>query len=157
KGILQCPFVERRPDYEALLTPARFQISPSTGFAGIAKLPAAHHLTFEQGRLTLTRYWQLEPREDRSVCDAPLVDELDALLQDAVRLQMIADRPVGAFLSGGLDSSIISALMRKNNSGEIHAFTISFSAADQKYEKMPDDCEYAKKVAKQFDFKFHEF
>ncbi|HYV30151.1 MAG TPA: asparagine synthase (glutamine-hydrolyzing), partial [Candidatus Binatia bacterium] len=157
KGILQCPFVERRPDYEALLTPARFQISPSTGFAGIAKLPAAHHLTFEQGRLTLTRYWQLEPREDGGARDAPLVDELDALLQDAVRLQMIADRPVGAFLSGGLDSSIISALMRKNSPGEIHAFTIKFSEADQKYERMPDDSFYARQVAQQFGFKFHEF
>src|SRR5206468_7552996 len=149
KGILQCPFVERRPDYEALLTPARFQISPSTGFAGIAKLPAAHHLTFEQGRLTLTRYWQLEPREDRSVCDASLVDELDALLQDAVRLQMIADRPVGAFLSGGLDSSIISALMRKNTTGDLHAFTIRISEADQKYERMPDHSYYARQVARQ--------
>jgi asparagine synthase (glutamine-hydrolysing) len=157
KGILQCPFVERRPDYEALLTPARFQISPGTGFAGVAKLPPAHYLTFESSQLTVTRYWQLEPREDTAPADALLEEELDALLKDAVRLQMIADRPVGAFLSGGLDSSIISALMRKNNAGDIHAFTISFSAADQKYESMPDDCFYARQVAQKLGFKFHEF
>jgi asparagine synthase (glutamine-hydrolysing) len=157
KGLLQCPFVERRPDYEALLTPARFQISPRTGFAGIAKLPPGHHLIFENGKLTITRYWQIEPREDCPTKEAELVDELDALLVDAVRLQMIADRPVGAFLSGGLDSSIISTLMRKNNPGDIHAFTIKFSEADQKYERMPDDSIYARRVAQQLGFKFHEF
>ncbi len=157
KGLLQCPFVERRPDYEALLTPARFQISPLTGFAGIAKLPPGHHLTFEHGKLTITRYWQVEPREDCPTNEAELVDELDALLVDAVRLQMIADRPVGAFLSGGLDSSIISTLMRKTNPGDLHAFTIKFSEADQKYERMPDDSVYARRVAQQLGFKFNEF
>ena len=63
KALLQCPFIERKPDYESLLTPARFQISPSTGFAGIAKLPPAHHLTFENGTLAITRYWKIEPEE----------------------------------------------------------------------------------------------
>lgn len=157
KALLQCPFIERRPDHAALLTPARFQISPHTGFAGIAKLPPAHCLTFERGRLTVSRYWRIAPREDNAADDATLIDELDALLADAVRLQMIADRPVGAFLSGGLDSSIISALMRKHSAGDIHAFTIKFSEADQRYERMPDDALYARRVARQFDFKFHEF
>ena len=157
KALLQCPFIERRPDYDALCTPARFQISPNTGFAGIAKLPPAHSLTFEKGRLTVERFWQIQPREVNGPPSQQLTEELDALLQDSVRLQMISDRPVGAFLSGGLDSSIISALMRKNTAGELHAFTISFSAADQKYEQMPDDCRYAREVAKQLGFKFHEF
>src|SRR5262249_37818295 len=56
KGILQCPFVERAPDYVALLTPARFQISPHTGFAGIWKLPPAHYLMLEEGQLRIERY-----------------------------------------------------------------------------------------------------
>jgi asparagine synthase (glutamine-hydrolysing) len=157
KALLKCPFIDRAPDLEALATPARFQISPATGFAGIAKLPPAHYFSFEHGRLNVMRYWELRPRENGATTDAKLVDEMDVLLADAVRLQMIADRPVGAFLSGGLDSSIISALMRKNNPGDIHAFTVSFSAADQKYEQMPNDCFYAKKVAQQFGFQFHEF
>lgn len=157
KALLECPFIERKPDYEALLTPARFQISPKTGFAGIQKLPPAHYLTVEGGKSTVTRYWQIHPREDSAESDAQLIEEMDALLGDAVRLQMISDRPVGAFLSGGLDSSIISALMRKNNPGDIHAFTIKFSEADQKYERMPDDSFYARRVAQQFGFKFHEF
>lgn len=157
KALLQCPFIDRKPDYEAVLTPARFQVSPATGFAGIAKLPPAHQLVFENGKLTVSCYWDIEPREDNRSSDGELVDEMEALLSDAVRLQMIADRPVGTFLSGGLDSSIISALMRKQTAGDIHAFTIKFSEADQKYERMPDDSYYARRVAEQFGFKFHEF
>jgi asparagine synthase (glutamine-hydrolysing) len=156
KALLELPFVERRPDFDALLTPARFQVSPLTGFAGIQKLPPAHSLVFENGKLTLNEYWRIEPREENPP-EARTLDEMDALLRDAVRLQMIADRPVGTFLSGGLDSSIISALMRRNTSSDIHAFTIAFSEADQKFEQMPDDAFYARQVAQQLGFKFHEF
>ena len=157
KAILQCPFIECRPDFDALANPARFLISPQTGFVGIKKLPPAHCLTLESGELKIGPFWTLEPREDCAQSDSELEEELDALLRDAVRLQMIADRPVGTFLSGGLDSSIVSALMRKNTAGDIHAFTIKFSDADQKFERMPDDSRYARRVAEQFGFRFHEF
>ncbi len=157
KALLQCPFVPRRPDYEALCTPARFQVSPQTGFHEIWKLPPAHYLTLENGALTIRRYWQIEAREDDRQTDEQLVEEFDALLADAVRLQMIADRPVGTLLSGGLDSSIISALMRRHNPGDIHAFTIKFSEADQKFERMPEDSLFARQVADQFKFILHEF
>jgi len=157
KALLQCPFIERRPDLDALANPARFLISPQTGFAGIHKLPPAHTLTLERGELKIEPSWKLAPREEDARPEAELVEEMDALLRDAVRLQMIADRPVGTFLSGGLDSSIISALMRQNTAGDVHAFTIKFSEADQKFESMPDDSRYARQVADQFGFKFHEF
>jgi asparagine synthase (glutamine-hydrolysing) len=157
KAILQCPFVERRPDLDAVANPARFSISPTTGFAGIHKLPPAHTLTLQGGELKIEPFWTLEPREDCDQSGPELEEELDLLLRDAVRLQMIADRPVGTFLSGGLDSSVVSALMRKNTTGEIHAFTIKFSEDDQKFEQMPDDSRYARRVAAQFGFKFHEF
>ncbi len=157
KAILQCPFIERRPDFDALANPARFVISPLTGFVGIRKLPPGHCLTLEGGELKIDRFWTLEPREDCEQSDAELEEELDVLLRDAVRLQMIADRPVGTFLSGGLDSSVVSALMRENTAGDIHAFTIKFSEADQRFERMPDDSRYARRVASQFGFRFHEF
>ncbi len=156
KGLLQCPFIEKRPDYEAIATPARFQISPLTGFMGIFKIPPAHYLTFRQGALSIRPFWKLEPRENSVVPESELVEEMDALLGDAVRLQMISDRPVGTFLSGGLDSSIITALMRKNTTADIHAFTIRFSDADQKFERMPDDSVYARKVAELLGLEFHE-
>lgn len=157
KALLRCPFIPRAPDLDSLATPARFQISPATGFTGIKKMPPAHYMIFERGQLKLACYWQIRPREDVSPADGEAADQLDALLTDAVRLQMISDRPVGTFLSGGLDSSIISALMRKHTRGDIHAFTISFSAEDQKYERAPNDSFYAKKVSERFSFQFHEF
>ena len=69
---------------------------------------------------------------------------------------MRADVPVGVFLSGGLDSSIVSALMRVNTEQMVHAFTIKFSAEDQKFEQMTPDEVYARQVAKQFGFTYHE-
>jgi asparagine synthase (glutamine-hydrolysing) len=157
KSILQCPFVRAEPDYAALFTPARFQISPWTGFLKILKLPPGHSLLFEAGRLVVEPFWEVIPSEDETSGDAESIDELEWLLKDAVRLQMIADRPVGTFLSGGLDSSIVSALMREHSTGDIHAFTIRFSEADQKFERMPSDSHYARRVAELFGFRYHEF
>ena len=69
---------------------------------------------------------------------------------------MRADVPVGVFLSGGLDSSIVSALMRVNTQQTVHSFTIKFSGEDQKFEQMAPDWDYARQVAKQFGFTYHE-
>jgi asparagine synthase (glutamine-hydrolysing) len=156
KAILVCPGVEKRPDFQALCTPARYQVAPYTGFADIHKLPPAHYLTYENGNLSINRYWDIAPQEGEA-SDPDAVDRLDELLRDAVRLQMIADVPVGVFLSGGLDSSLISALMRQITDQEIHAFTIRFSELDQKHERMPDDSFYAKDVARKLNLTYHEF
>lgn len=157
KAILECPFVEKKPDYFALHTPARFQISPYTGFEKIRKLHPGHSLTFQNSQLSIKAYWDIAATEEYDEPEARAIDRLDALLQDAVRLQMVADVPVGMFLSGGLDSSLISALARKNSNGPIHSFTIKFSEADQQFERMPDDSLYARRVAEQFGFEYHEF
>jgi asparagine synthase (glutamine-hydrolysing) len=156
KAILASSLVERKPDYYALCTPTRFQIPPYTGFENILKLPPAHYLVFEAGKLTIKRYWDIGASEDAQIREHDAVERLDALLNDAVELQMIADVPVGVFLSGGLDSSLISALMRRNTGLEIRSFTIRFSEADQKFEKMSDDSHYAREVANQFDFRHYE-
>lgn len=157
KAILASSLVEKKPDYYSLHTPTRFQISPYTGFENILKLPPAHSLIFEKGRLTIRRYWNIEASENDPGQEDDAVARLDELLQDAVRLQMIADVPVGVFLSGGLDSSIITALMRKNTRQDIHSFTIKFSDGDQKFEKAIDDSVYAKQVADRFGVHYHEF
>lgn len=156
KAMFACPDVPKRPDFAALATPARFQVSPFTGFEKIFKLPPGHSLTYERGRLTVQPYWRIEVSEDPVASDGDVIERLDALLRDAVRLQMVADVPVGVFLSGGLDSSIISALMRENTTKDVHAFTIRFSEKDQRFERMPDDSSYARQVAKKFNFHYHE-
>lgn len=157
KAILACPPVQKRPDYRALCTPARFQVPPQTGFESILKLPPAHYLIYEGGELTVSKYWDLTIQERIGKDDEETIKQLDALIRDAVRLQMIADVPVGAFLSGGLDSSLVSALMRTHTDQDIHAFTIRFSETDQKHERMPDDSIYAKEVARRLGLKYHEF
>jgi asparagine synthase (glutamine-hydrolysing) len=157
KAILVCPSVKKRPDYKALCTPARYQIPPYTGFENILKLPPAHYLIYENGKLTLSRYWDLVIQERIGKDDEEVIAQLDELIRDTVRLQMIADVPVGVFLSGGLDSSLISALMRLNTDQDLHAFTIRFSETDQKHERMPDDSFYAKEVARRLGLKYHVF
>jgi asparagine synthase (glutamine-hydrolysing) len=155
KAILNSTLAPRRPDLYALHTPARFQVSPWTGFQGIMKLPPAHCMVLEDGNVSVRKYWSLHPSE-LPASEAELIEKLDGLLSDAVRLQMRADVPVGVFLSGGLDSSIVSALMRVNTQREVHSFTIKFSAEDQKFERMTPDEIYARQVAKQFEFTYHE-
>ena len=156
KALLNSTLVPKSPDLNALHTPARFQVSPWTGFQDILKLPAGNCLTLEDGKLSVREYWKIKPTEVPAKEDS-LVEQLDALLCDSVRLQMRADVPVGVFLSGGLDSSIVSALMRVNTQQTIHSFTVKFSSEDQKFEQMTPDEVYARQVAKQFGFTYHEF
>lgn len=102
--------------------------SPRTIYAHVRKLPPAHMLVVEDGRVVVTRYWEplqfaLNPRP---VSEPAAVEELESLLSTAVRQRMIADVPLGAFLSGGIDSSLIVALMREHASEPVRTFTIRF-------------------------------
>jgi asparagine synthase (glutamine-hydrolysing) len=156
KALLSSGLIEKQPDYNSIITPTRFQISPFTGFKDIFKLPPAHYFFFKDGKISLQKYWGVEAKE-QNINSSSAIESMDYLLNEAVKLQMIADVPVGIFLSGGLDSSIIAALMRKNSNKDIHSFTIKFSDKDQKFEKMVDDSYYAKIVAEKFGFIHHEF
>lgn len=156
KSILASEIVKAEPDYFALHTPTRYQISPYTGFKNIFKLPPAHLLIFKDGNLTIRRYWNINSEED-DISLEEAEKNLDFLINDSVKKQMLSDVPVGLFLSGGLDSSIIASQMRKNTSQKIHAFTIKFSESDNKYEKSVDDSIYAKQIAQKYDFNYYEF
>jgi len=155
KAILECQDYIKEPDYNALHTPVHFQASPYTGFKGIKKLEAGHHLTFRKGNLQIKKYWDIQPSEE----DIPFNDaleQLDSLLNDSIRLQMISDVPIGALLSGGLDSSIISVLMQKRMSQPLNTFTIKFKKEDLKRQGNVDDSHYAGFLAKKYGFNHHE-
>jgi asparagine synthase (glutamine-hydrolysing) len=154
KAIIKTGLCKVEPDYYALHTPTRFQISPFTGFKDIFKLPAGHFLFFNNSELTIKEYWNINPVELSTDINSE-IEELEHLLIDSIKLQMVSDVPVGVLLSGGLDSSIISALMRKNFNNDISAFTVRFSNEDLKFEKTEDDYKYASIVAQKFGFK-HE-
>jgi asparagine synthase (glutamine-hydrolysing) len=120
--------------------------APFSIFTQIKKLPPAHYLIFDQQGLRIERYWDYRhiPVEkswvDRNEED--LLDQLDGILKKSVQLRMVSDVPLGAFLSGGIDSSLIVALMTRLSSQRVKTFTIGFD------EKDHDESCHAEKVAK---------
>lgn len=149
KSIIASGIVPIEPDWEALHTPWHYQVSPQTGFKDIKKLEAGNCLRFSKKGLEIHQYWNVEPIEDQ-LSENEAVERLNDLLKDAVRLQMIADVPVGAFLSGGLDSSLIVSLMARLTQRQVKTFTVSFASEDQKFEAGANDSRYAREVADLF-------
>jgi asparagine synthase (glutamine-hydrolysing) len=131
KALLRHPGVERRLDPEALRQYLAWEYipSPRTPFLGVHKLPPATLLRVEGGRATEEVYWRLTPGPS-PVAGEEAAEALAAHLERAVRLQLEADVPVGAFLSGGLDSSALVATMRRVASGPVHTFSIGFGEED---------------------------
>ena len=125
--------------------------APHTIYTNIHKLEAGSILSlrFSKGasKKTITRYWSVEQAAERGIKDQFIgteeqaVDSLDSLLRDSVRLRMIADVPLGAFLSGGIDSSIIVAMMQAQSSLPVKTFTIGF------YESEYNEAQHAKAIA----------
>jgi asparagine synthase (glutamine-hydrolysing) len=106
--------------------------APGTAFRGVGKLPAGHLLTIEPGgEPQLRRYWRLSfaPRRYAPASEDEAVEELRPLLDEAVRLREISDVPLGAFLSGGVDSSLVVALMARHSSRPVETFSIDFPGA----------------------------
>lgn len=104
--------------------------SPQTIYKGMAKLPPAHLLTYENdGTVRLQRYWRLsfEPKMSGSLGDA--TDGLECLLDEAVRIRLMSEVPLGVFLSGGIDSAVVTALAMRNNSTPVRTFAIGFRSA----------------------------
>ena len=154
KALLVWPGLSRIPDLAAIddyLT-LQYVPAPQTSFAGIRKLPAAHYLTVAAapdgsvGEPELECYWRL-PRTPRVAPARPLRQiraELVAHLEEAVRLRLVSDVPLGAFLSGGIDSSSVVALMARAGGGRVKTFSIGFAAKEY------DETRYARMVAQQY-------
>ena len=123
---------------------------PATIHEGVHKLPAGHHLRFEAGRIAIDRYWQLDYGPKWRESEAELEKRLLAHLEDAVRVRLASDVPFGAFLSGGLDSSVVAALMARNLSTPVQTFTIGFR--EDAFNEIPD----ARAVANHIGAQHHE-
>jgi asparagine synthase (glutamine-hydrolysing) len=149
KALLKSGRIKAEIDYESLYTPARYQVPPNTGFKNVCKLPPGHYLTLRNGSLQIQRYWSINPSCEITDFEKA-TDALDELVQDTVQMQMVSDVPIGLLLSGGLDSSLLLALMSKKTSEPVNTFTVSFATRDQKHEQMADDGKYARAVAKLF-------
>ncbi len=161
KAILKSGLVKAEPDIDSIMTQMHYQIAPKTGFRSIHKLIPGHYLKHKLNdpdvkSIKIVMWWEINVNENNNRTDKELIDELDELLNESVKLQMISDVPIGVLLSGGLDSSLITAIMRKHYKGDINSFTIKFSSEDQKFEKTEVDSIWAKKVADLLDLRHSE-
>ena len=154
KSLLEHPEVTREINPDAI--DAYFSLGyvpdPLAIFKNIEKLPPGHHLTFQNGRLSIERYWDFKyetngngHRED------DYFDELRALLDEAVKIRLVSDVPLGAFLSGGIDSSTVVALMARHMDQPVKTFSIGFN------EDSYNELKYARLTARKFGTEHHEF
>ena len=132
----------------------RFISSPRTMFAGIQKLPPAHLLVLdasgEQPRIEVRRYWQLRFEPKKKISEADAVEEGRFRIREAIESHMISDVPVGAFLSGGMDSSLVVAMMREITGERFNTFSIGVEAQD--FNELP----FARQVAGHCGTDHHE-
>jgi asparagine synthase (glutamine-hydrolysing) len=160
KAILATNLVERAIDAESLNQFLTFLWTPDphTLFHGIRKLPPAHVLTLRDDELKVNEWWDVsfdEIEEGRS--ESWWQERVHETLDRVVRMEMVADVPLGSFLSGGIDSSTIVALM-KNHSGErkVSTYTIGIEAEDLRYDIIPDDVVWARRVNELLKTDYHE-
>lgn len=155
KAILTQPEYIREPDYEAIHHYLTFQYvpAPMTGFKGIKKLESAHFLTLDlkTKKLTKKRYWKLDYSKKLNLSENEWKKRIIDTLDESTRLRMIADVPIGAFLSGGVDSSAVVAMMARHSSRPVKTFSIGFK--EEKYNELP----YARMIAKKFKTDHTEF
>jgi asparagine synthase (glutamine-hydrolysing) len=147
KALLTDPQCPREVDLQALsqLFTLRYVPSPGTLFSGIKKLPPAHRMIVQSDGIRIDRYWKSVPRIRRAINEQSLTEEYQALVEDAVRLQMRSDVPVGLFLSSGVDSGALLAIMSKFSNQPVRTFTIGFEQGEASNETVD-----ARAMAKMF-------
>ncbi|MBU4304707.1 MAG: asparagine synthase (glutamine-hydrolyzing) [Candidatus Omnitrophica bacterium] len=151
KAVLQAPFIKKEVDIQALNLYLTFLYVPApwTMFKGIKKLPPAHYMIIKGKNITLKRYWHLElnvGNESPAAYEEGLLQQLD----EAVRIRLMSDVPLGAFLSGGIDSSAIVGIMSKHMQEPVKTFSIGFE------EKLYNELFYARIAARLFKTDHHE-
>jgi len=155
KGIFNFPNIEKKMDPTSLSDYFSFLYvpSPKTIYSNILQIPAGHLLIYSNGNIELRKYWDVEYREEKVRKEEEYIEELLDLLKEAVRLRLISDVPLGAFLSGGVDSGIIVALMSQMMGLPAETFSIGYPAGSETY----DERKYAKAVSEQYNTHHHEF
>ena len=156
KALLAALGAELRIEPGALVASMLYYWIPEQRCAirGVCKLPAGSWARIRPGHaIEVSEYWRVRDVAAAAATEPPA--DLRAIVEESVRAHLVADVPVSSFLSGGLDSSIITVLAHQD-SASVDAYTITFRPEDQKLEAMPDDTVYARKVARQFGISLHE-
>lgn len=153
KSLLEHPEVLREVNVQALDAYLSFGYVPDplSILRNVNKLPPGHHLTFASGRITVRQYWDFHYEEAKGRKAEDYLEELRSLLDEAVKVRLVADVPLGAFLSGGIDSSTIVGLMSRHMDRPVKTFSIGF------HEDGYDELKYARIAARTFNTEHHEF
>lgn len=153
KAILQAPGVPREINRAALdeFLTYSYVPHPRTMFAGIHKLPPAHYAVFQSGKFHVARYWDVDFNVKSGLSGPEIEEQLGSVLLEAVRLRLRSDVPLGAFLSGGIDSTVIAGLMQRLASQPTNTFTIGFEYAGF------DETNDARSIANHLQTNHHEF
>lgn len=156
KALLQLPGVRAELDRDCLADYLHlgYVPAPRSIFRGIRKLPPATLLAVQDGRVRQWCWWRLPQEVDHASSEAQWVERVRDGIDRAVRMQMVSDVPIGAFLSGGVDSSAVVAAMARHSAQPIRSYAIGFEggSAEQLYNELP----YARRVARLFGTEHHE-
>jgi asparagine synthase (glutamine-hydrolysing) len=153
KAILQCPGIPRQVHPESLITYFTFghSMAPDTMYSGIRKLLPGHYMVCTARQACITKYWDLAQHAPPNVNEMEAAAEVRRLLEAAVNSHTVSDVPVGAFLSGGIDSSAVVAFMSQAASRPVKTFAIGFDIGGY-YNELDD----ARLIAKRFGTDHHE-
>ncbi len=125
---------------------------PETMFKGILKLPPGHHLSFSADGMAVSEYWDFAGVETSALSEKESIDRILPLLRDAVSKCLVSDVPLGVFLSGGLDSSAVVALMQECGVNPVNSFTVGYDGPQGEGE-----LSFARAVARRFETRHHVF
>lgn len=151
KALLESGLVPRRPcpaSIDAYLS-RRYVPGPLTMFEGVLKLPAAHLLVREAGRVEIRRYWMPPSGDHRALPDGEYDECFASIFEESMRLHRISDVPVGAYLSGGLDSSCVVAALAREHAEPVKTYAVGFGGLD-------DETAQAREVARTLGCEHHE-
>lgn len=159
KAILAAKLFRPELDLEALHQYLTFlwAVPPHTLFKNIWQLPPAHFLTWKDGEIITKEWWDVSFDEiETGKSENEWREQVLETLEKVVKMEMVADVPLGAFLSGGVDSSSIVALMERNSSRKISTYTVGMTAEDLRFDIIPDDVRWAREVGKLLKTDYHE-
>src|SRR5688572_19822285 len=136
KAVVEHPAVPREPDLDALglFLESQFIPAPHSIYRHVKKLEAGHAMTVEHNRLSTWRYWLPDYSQKLRLGEDEALERLEAELRQSVRSMLVSDVPLGSFLSGGVDSSVVSALMAELAGRQIDTFTLGFQGASAESE-----------------------
>ena len=153
QAVLAHPAISREVDMQAIDSYLSYLCvpAPQTAFKQIRKLEPAHWLRWKDGRIETKRYWQPDFSKKIKISVEEAEAETLRILRESTKLRMISEVPLGAFLSGGVDSSVVVALMAQESAQPVKTFSIGFEEQDF------SELKYAKRVAEHVGAEYHEF